>query len=76
MCDYIHLQEQDIPEEYKNCRLHIALERADTNKDWQTFRNLYRLSPEFLKSHLNMTECLFDYNYTRLDKQIRDNLFN
>jgi hypothetical protein len=76
MVDYIHLQDQDIPQEYKNCRLHIALERADTNKDWQTFRNLYKLAPEFLKCHLNMTGLLFDYNYLKLDKQTQNNLFN
>ncbi len=72
---YIHLQEQNISEEYKNCRIHIALERADMNKDLQTFRNLYSLAPVFLRSHLNMTECVFDYNYLQLDKQIRDELF-
>ena len=73
---YIHLQDQDIPQEYKNLRIHIALEKSDMNKDWQTFRNLYRLAPEYLKSHLNMTSFLFDYNYLQLDKQIQDNLFN
>ena len=72
---YIHLQE-DIPQEYKNCRIHVALERADIKKDWQSFRNIYKLAPRFLKHHLDMTDFAFDYNYKRLDKEMQDNLFN
>ena len=73
---YIHLQNKDIPQEYKNLRIHIALEKADIDKDWQTFRNLYRLAPEYLKNHLKMTGLVFDYNYMQLDKQNQDDLFN
>ena len=30
---------QDLPTEYTSCSLHIALERADSNKDWNSFKD-------------------------------------
>lgn len=72
----LHKQNQDIPVEYRNLSLHIALERADENEDWEVFNKLYRLSPKFLKNHLNMTDFIFDYNYQKLSPQKQDDLFN
>lgn len=63
----------DIPEFYRNSSLHIALEKADTRKDWKTFKILYQLDPEFLKNHLYMTS-IFDYNYTKLTLEEQNNL--
>ena len=71
---YLHVNNQDIPEKYRNCMLHIALERADTNKDWVSFRKLYNMSPKTLKNHLDMTSLVFDYNYLNLDEQERNEL--
>lgn len=72
---HLHKQDQDIPLVYRNLSLHIAVERADMNKDWKVFKKLYSFAPEFLKVHLKNTEDLFGYNYLDLDKQHRDELF-
>lgn len=66
----------DIPDTYKKYSLHIALENADTNQDWDTFKKLYHLSPSYLKEYLKMTNSVFEYNYKKLsfDEQIA--LFN
>jgi hypothetical protein len=66
---------QDVPEEYRNLSLHIALERADTNKDWDTFKKIYATSPAFLKQHLQNTSIIFDYNYQMLPIQEQEELF-
>jgi hypothetical protein len=63
----IHKNKKYIPEEYKALMLHIALERADKNKDW-------KLSPIFLKRHLIMTS-IFHYNYLKLSTEEQNNLF-
>ena len=63
-----------IPDKYKNCSLHIAIERADENKDWHSFKEIYKIYPDFLKSHLNMTS-VFGYNYLKLSKEEQENLF-
>jgi len=70
----LHKNKKNIPEEYKELMLHIALERADKNKDWIVFKELFKLSPTFLKSHLNMTS-IFHYNYRNLSSQEQNNLF-
>jgi hypothetical protein len=66
----------DIDDKYKNCSLHIALERADINNDWETFKKLYKVNPIFLKNHLDNTSRVLDYNYLSLSKNDQDNLFN
>ena len=71
---YLHAN-SNIPDEYKKSSLHIALEKADINKDWDSFNKLFRLSPEFLKNHLNITS-MFGYNYEKLSKQEKEQLFN
>lgn len=73
---YCHTNIENISDEYKKVRLHIALERADMNKDWNTFKILFKLAPEFLKSHLSNTEFIFDYNYKNLPKNQFDDLFS
>lgn len=75
MIKNIHSQDKEISDEYRNISLHIALERADENKDWITFNMLYRISPQFLKNHLNTTDFIFDYNYQQLSAQQQDDLF-
>lgn len=65
----------DIDSKYKDCSLHIALERADMNNDWETFKKLYKVNPDFLKKHLNNTKNILGYNYLLLSKNEQDNLF-
>jgi hypothetical protein len=72
---YKHLN-LDIDNRYKNCSLHIALERADMNYDWDTFKKLYKINPEFLKTHLKNTSSIFDYNYLKLNDNEKNNLFD
>lgn len=67
---------QDLPTEYTSCSLHIALERADSNKDWNAFKIIYNKDPQRLKQHLNMTSFIFDYNYNKLSENERNNLFS
>jgi len=65
-----------IPSLYKTCSLHIALERADLNKDWVVFTELMKIDPKFLKMHLDATSSIFDYNYLALTKEQQYDLFN
>ena len=71
-----HNNNQNIPVEYRNLSIHIALERADDNKDWDAFRLIYRTDPDFLKEHLKNTSIIFDYNFAQLPEKDRDELFN
>ena len=71
---HLHKNNINIPEEYKTLSLHIALERADKNKDWIVFKELYKISPNFLRSHIQMTS-IFDYNYLKLSLEEQYNLF-
>jgi hypothetical protein len=71
----LHKNNENIPDEYKSLSLHIALERADKNKDWKAFREIYKISPITLKSHLNMTS-IFGYNYLKLSQEEQNKLFN
>jgi len=66
----------DIDNKYKNCSLHIALEKADINNDWETFKKLYKVNPEFLKKHIDNTKEILGYNYLLLSKDEQDKLFN
>ena len=74
--NYKHLikNNKNIPDEYKSCSLHIALERADNNKDWIVFKEIYKISPKYFKHHLRMTS-LFDYNYLDLSNEEQSKLF-
>ena len=60
--------------EYKDCSIHIPLERADTNKDWRVFK--YLLSPDrkWLLYHLKMSEPVFNYNVYKLPKAEPDKI--
>lgn len=71
---HLHKNNINIPEEYRTLSLHIALERADKNKNWIVFKELYKISPNFLRSHLYMTS-IFDYNYLKLSLEEQYNLF-
>jgi hypothetical protein len=72
---YLHKNKKNIPDEYKSYSLHIALERADINKNWIVFKELYKISPEYLRNHLNMTSSIFDYNYLKLPIESQNELF-
>jgi hypothetical protein len=72
---YIHQSMDNIDNVYKNKSLHIALEYADINKDWKTFKILYRLAPGVLLNHLNNTKFVLEYNYLNLGEQERNDLF-
>ena len=52
---YLHLN-SNVSDNYKDCSLHIALERADINKDWDNFNKLIRLAPDYLKNHLKVNK--------------------
>jgi hypothetical protein len=71
---YLHINNENIPDEYKSCSLHIALEISDKNKDWKVFNELYKISPKYLKNHLFMTS-IFDYNYSKLSTEEQEKLF-
>lgn len=71
----LHLN-SDVPAHYKKLNLHIALEKADLKKDWQTFKTLFKLSPDVLMKHLEMTGDIFNYNYKKLSKEKQKELFN
>ena len=43
---HLHKNNKNIPDEYKTYSLHIALERADKNKDWIVFNELYKILKE------------------------------
>lgn len=72
---HLHKNNENIPDKYKSCSLHIALERSDKNKDWIVFKELYKISPEYLRNHLNMTSSIFDYNYLKLSSEQQNDLF-
>ena len=40
---YLHSSEANLPEKYKNCSLHIALERADQDQDWNSFKTILNM---------------------------------
>ena len=55
--NYKHLikNNKNIPDEYKSCSLHIALERADNNKDWI---GLYL--KKYIKYLLNILKIIYE----------------
>ena len=71
----IHKLDNNLPNQYKNCSLHIALERADTNKDWESFKTILNMNRDILLQHLRMTEGIFPYNYESLKNEDRNELF-
>ena len=73
---YIHKDMKNIPEVYRKKSLHIALEYADVQKDWITFKKLLSLDPVCLKRHLDVTSFVFEYNYLKLSPNERDYLFS
>ena len=73
---FLHKNNEKIPSESRSMSLHIALEKADLNKDWNVFRELLKIEPIFLKKHLDSTSFIFDYNYLSLSKDEQYNLFN
>ena len=73
---YIHSKCQQLPQIYKTCRIHIALELADENKDWASFKIIYKFAPDFLKSHIDMTNSILEYNYLYLSEEEQQDLFS
>jgi hypothetical protein len=74
LCAGLH-QSLPINDRYKKVPLHIALEKADLYKDWDTFKLLFKLAPDFLQGHLEITGEVFNYNYTKLPFKKRNELF-
>jgi hypothetical protein len=70
----LHVKDLSIPKSYRDLSLHIALERADLNKDWVNFKKLYAFNPSFLQLHLDNTS-IFNYNYKSLMKEEQTQLF-
>lgn len=60
--------------QYLKTRPHLALEQADTNKDWIAFRRICSKSPDILNYHLTMTRDVFDYNIYKLPKEEQDQI--
>lgn len=73
---FLHQYNDKIPNSYKSCSLHIAIEKADLNKDWKVFKELMKIDPIFLQNHLQNTSGIFDYNYLKLTKEQQKELFN
>jgi hypothetical protein len=71
---YLHIN-SNVSDNYKDCSLHIAIERADINKDWENFNKLIRIAPQYLKNHLKLTS-IFGYNYEKLSEEEQQKLFN
>lgn len=71
----LHVKDMSIPKNYRDLSLHIALERADINRDWVNFKKLYQFNPTFLKFHLESTS-IFNYNYKSLPEDEQNNLFS
>jgi hypothetical protein len=72
---YLHSSEPNLPEKYKNCSLHIALERADQDQDWNNFKTILNMNKIFLLQHLKMSSGLFMYNYENLSQEEQKELF-
>ena len=70
----LHKNNDKIPEKYKSCSLHIAIEKADEDKNWLVFNELYKIAPEYLKNHLYLSS-IFDYNYLNLSEEEKNKLF-
>ena len=70
----LHKNNDKIPEKYKSCSLHIAIEKADEDKNWLVFNELYKIAPEYLKNHLYLSS-IFDYNYLKLSEEEKNKLF-
>lgn len=70
----LHVKDLSIPKSYRDLSLHIALERADLNKDWVNFKKLYAFNPSFLQLHLDNTS-IFNYNYKSLTNDEQQKLF-
>lgn len=66
----------NLPPRYTACSIHIALERADMDKNWTAFKMIYKQNPIRLKQHLFMCDGIFDYNYTKLPLDQQIELFN
>ena len=59
---YVHKYNEKIPESYRTCSFHIAIEKADINKDWDVFRELIKIDPVYLKNHLDIHRGLTTKN--------------
>ena len=59
---------------YCDCSMPIALERSDTNKDWQVFKLFMAIDEGFFLRHLEMTTDVFKYNVLELPQEEQDDL--
>ena len=70
----------NLPEKYTKLMIHIALEKADLDKDKQTFNAIFNNSGAFryrlLKLHILFTKDVFEWNYCHEDEdeEEEDNL--
>jgi hypothetical protein len=53
---------------YTSVSIHIALERADMNEDWEAFEYILKKSPGELMNHLKILLCIYEFNFFELDK--------
>ena len=65
---------EDPVKNYCDCRMPIAFERSDTNKDWQVFKLFVAIDRDFFLRHLEMTKDVFDYNVFKLPQEEQDEL--
>jgi hypothetical protein len=64
-----------LDKKYTNCSLHIAIERADMNKDWKSFKTILNVHYSFLIRHIYMTASLFTWNFRKLSEEQQYELF-
>lgn len=57
------LQSLDIPAKYKECDIHIALERADNDENEEAFHKILSGFP-LLKKHIELTSGVFTWKLT------------
>jgi hypothetical protein len=69
------IEYNNLDKRYKNCSLHIALERADNDNDWKAFKTIYFLDMDNLYRHILMTSNVFTWNYTKLPQEQKSFLF-
>ena len=72
--DKSELNKLDI--KYHNIPVHLALEKSDTLKDWSSFKMILNINKDLLTEHLDVCDGIFKFNYKKLSKKEKQNLFN
>jgi hypothetical protein len=65
-----------LDKKYRDCSIHVALERADDDKNWIVFKTILKLDTLNLMKHIFMTKQVFTWNYMRLPQREINYLFD